>query len=113
MTAKLSTAELKALLAGITPGDWHLDENTVCAWSIAPSVAKETELVVADIYSAVNSDARAIAQVPALLAEVIELRDLLTKIVNGIDYERGAGEGVDHQALLIATRAALAASGDK
>lgn len=47
------------------------------------------------------------AERDALRAEVSGLRALLADIVAGIDYERGAGDEVNHTALLMRTRAAI------
>lgn len=42
--------------------------------------------------------------------QIKTLHSLLTAIVNGIDFEDGAGDGIDHSALLMQARAALAAT---
>lgn len=78
MTAKLSTADLKAMLAGITPGPWgitHDDDGSAYFVSDAAEIVPH--------FSTIN--ASAIAQVPALLAEVIALRTMLDGALDSQD----------------------------
>lgn len=103
MTAKLSNAELSALLAGITPGPWQshklmaTGEFGICG-RIDP-LGKAYRI----------NDARAIAQVPALLAEVLALREALRGFVYAEDNRADMPSDIDAVNLARA-RAALKGS---
>lgn len=99
MTAKLSTAELKAMLAGITPGGWNRNVKPASHYPVIfagrnTHVAQIVSKFIPEAQQEANCDA--IAQVPALLAEVIALRELieeLTGLVSDADAARAALEG--------------------
>lgn len=96
---KLSTTELRAMLAGITPGPWeakfqpfapshHVGKRApngsldlIC--SLRDSVPQTTER---------EANARSIAQVPALLAEVLALREALANMLKQATFYRRCNE---------------------
>lgn len=82
MTAqtKPTTADLKAMLAGITTGGWNRNVKPASHYPVIfagrnTHVAQIVSKFIPEAQQEANCDA--IAQVPALLAEVIALREAL------------------------------------
>lgn len=89
--SKLSNADLRALLADITPGEWEgraPHPNTDAVWIESPSQGPQVVALVEqhDGMDEVQKDANAsaIAQVPALLAEVLALREALSDLTASV-----------------------------
>jgi len=102
----MKTETLIELQQSITQGEWKHDGagygNIRPVKETGRNICTFTRQFSNDEWKQVNADARAIALVPELIAEVIRLREVLRACADQLDAETLGGEALD------SARAALA-----
>ncbi len=114
-----TTEELRAMLAGITPGPWKDDGSAFTMATWVKAGAKRVCTMRACDQDAIN--ARAIAATPDLLAECAALREQNAKLRKALDEcssyaallipSKGSNDAAKRDHIIAIARAALADKG--